>query len=125
MISYVIIEILHQIPLTIPNENFDIHTFFFIILHKSRYPFGFDVTRPRFVEIRVFPLFFKPAFVDFFTANNVLVHCSRTHKLHFSVTFSLKMGLIVLFTHLKIISQIILLQCFQFQFLVLVKISCI
>ena len=34
-----------------------------------------------------------------------------TYKSHFSVTFSLKMGFTVLFTHLKII----LLQCFQFQ----------
>ena len=34
-----------------------------------------------------------------------------THKLHFSATFSLKMGPMTLFTHLKIIS----LQCFQFQ----------
>ena len=48
-------------------------------------------------------------------------HCTihETYKLHFSVTFSLKMGPMVLFTHLKII----LLQCFQF--LVSVKISCI
>ena len=37
------------------------------------------------------------------------VHCSWTHKFHFSTTFSLKIGLMVLFTHLKII----LLQCFS------------
>ena len=42
----------------------------------------------------------------------------KSHKLHFSETFSLKMGLTVLFTHLKII----LLQCFQFQFSVSAKI---
>ena len=35
----------------------------------------------------------------------------RSHKLHFSTTFSLKMGLTSLFTHLKNI----LLQCFQFS----------
>ena len=35
-----------------------------------------------------------------------------THKYHFSTIFSLKIGLTILFTHLKII----LLQCFQFQF---------
>ena len=35
----------------------------------------------------------------------------RTHKLHFSSTFSLKMGLTALFMHLKNI----LLQCFQFS----------
>ena len=34
-----------------------------------------------------------------------------THKLHFSANFSLKMGPMILFTHLKIIS----LQYFQFQ----------
>ena len=39
------------------------------------------------------------------------VHCSRTHKFYFSATFSLKMGPIVLFIHLKII----LLQYFQFS----------
>ena len=37
------------------------------------------------------------------------VHCSWTHKFHFSTTFSLKMGLTILFTYLKII----LLQCFS------------
>ena len=36
MISYVIIEILYQIPSTKHNENFVIHTFFYIILHESR-----------------------------------------------------------------------------------------
>ena len=35
--------------------------------------------------------------------NSARMHYSRTHKLHFSVTFSLKMGPTVLFTHLKII----------------------
>ena len=43
--------------------------------------------------------------------NNGSVHCSRDHKPHFLVTFSLKMGFTTLFTHLKII----LLQCFQFS----------
>ena len=38
------------------------------------------------------------------------VHCLRTHKFNFLTTFSLKMSLTVLFTHLKII----LLQYFQF-----------
>ena len=37
------------------------------------------------------------------------MHCLQTHKFHFSAIFSLKMGLTVLFTHLKII----LLQCFS------------
>ena len=35
--------------------------------------------------------------------------CLQTYKFHFSATFSLKIGLTVLFTHLKII----LLQCFS------------
>ena len=38
-----------------------------------------------------------------------IVYCSRTYKFYFSVTFSLKMGPTILFTHLKII----LLQCFS------------
>ena len=45
----------------------------------------------------------------------------RSHKLHFSATFSLKMGPTVLFTHLKII----LLQCFQFSVFSFSKISSI
>ena len=49
------------------------------------------------------------------------VYCSRTHKFHFSVTFSLKMGPTALFTYLKII----LLQYFQFQFLISANISSI
>ena len=53
--------------------------------------------------------------------NSAFVHCLRTHKFYFLVTFSLKMGLTILFTHLKII----LLQYFQFQFSVSAKISSI
>ena len=48
-------------------------------------------------------------------------YCSWFHKYHFSATFSLKMGFTILFTHLKII----LLQCFQFQFLISATISSI
>ena len=77
-------------------------------------PFGFKLLwRLRFCSA-VFSFFFflvQPAFVDFCTVNSAFVHCSRTHKFHFSATFSLKMGPTVLFTHLKNIS----LQCFQFQ----------
>ena len=46
-----------------------------------------------------------------FPVNSASVHCLWTHKFHFSATFSLKMGLTALFTHLKII----LLQRFQFS----------
>ena len=46
----------------------------------------------------------------FFLANQCTpCNCSWTHKFHFSATFSLKIGLTVLFTHLKII----LLQYFS------------
>ena len=42
------------------------------------------------------------------------VHCLRTHKFYFSTTFSLKIGLTVLFTHLKIILlQFFLVFSFQ------------
>ena len=36
MMSYITIKTLHQIPSTTYNENFVIHTFFFIILHEFR-----------------------------------------------------------------------------------------
>ena len=48
-------------------------------------------------------------FLPFFSQLVHTVHCSWTHKFHFSATFSLKMGSTVPFTHLKII----LLQCFS------------
>ena len=65
--------------------------------------------------------FFKPYYLIKSTLKSTSVHCLRTHKFRFSVTFSLKIGPTILFTHLKII----LLQCFQFQFSVLTKISSI
>ena len=59
---------------------------------------------------------FWPSFM-----NSISVHCLRTHKFHFLSNFLLKMGLIVLFTHLKII----LLQYFQFSIFSFSKISSI
>ena len=43
------------------------------------------------------------------------VHCSQIHKFHFSITFSLKMGSTVLFTHLKIIllQYFLVFSCIQ------------
>ena len=55
--------------------------------------------------------FLVTVLVDFLSVNSVSVHCLRTHKFHFSATFSLKMGPTALFTHLKIN----LLQYFQFS----------
>ena len=63
----------------------------------------------------------QPQQLTLSTVNSAFVHCSRSHKLHFSATFLFKMGPTALFTHLKIIS----LQCFQFQFSVSAKISSI
>ena len=55
-----------------------------------------------------FFFWFQPHFLTKSTVNSAPMHCSWTHKFHFSVTFSLKISHTVLFTHLKII----LLQCF-------------
>ena len=53
----------------------------------------------------------------FFSQSVHIVHCSWTHKFHFSATFSLKMGRTVLFTHLKIILlQYFSVFSFSFQF---------
>ena len=49
--------------------------------------------------------------IDFSTMNSASMHCSRIHKFYFLATFSLKIGLTILFAHLKII----LLQYFQFS----------
>ena len=56
-----------------------------------------------------------------FPVNSAFVHCSWTHKFHFSTTFSLKIGPTALFTYLKNI----LLQCFQFSVFSFSKISSI
>ena len=57
--------------------------------------------------------FFFPSYNFFTFLPWTVLPCTvhRFHKLHFSITFSLKIGPTVLFTHLKII----LLQCFQFS----------
>ena len=70
-----------------------------------------------------FFFFLQPHNMTKSTMNSAQMHCLRTHTFHFSATFLLKMGPIILFTHLKII----LLQCFhfQFQFSVSTKISSI
>ena len=57
--------------------------------------------------------------VDFSAVNSASVYCLCSHKFHFSTIFSLKIGLTVLFTHLKII----LLQYFQFSVFNFSKIS--
>ena len=73
------------------------------------------------VSALFFFFFFKPHYFTKSTVNSARMHCSQTHKFHFSATFSLKMGPTILFTHLKII----LLQYFQFQFSISAKISLI
>ena len=56
-------------------------------------------------------------FSIFFSQSVHIVHCLWTHKFHFSKTFSLKMSLTVLFTHLKIILlQYFSVFSFSFQF---------
>ena len=55
------------------------------------------------------------------SVNNISVHYLWTHKLHVSITFSLKIGPTILFTHLKII----FLQYFQFSVFSFSKINSI
>ena len=63
-----------------------------------------------------------PFFIFFGFSRNIWLSLPWTvHKFHFSATFLLKMGLMILFTHLKII----LLQYFQFQFSISATISSI
>ena len=55
-------------------------------------------------------------FIDFSTMNSVFVYCLWIYKFHFSAIFSLKMGLMILFTHLKIICYNVFSFSFSFQF---------
>ena len=76
--------------------------------------FGSNLIGVCVFQARVFSFFFfffPAAMWTKSSVNSASVHCSRTYKLHFLTTFSLKIGLMTLFTHLKII----LLQCFQFS----------
>ena len=90
---------------------------------NTKWVFGLRVCASKFF-LYTFFFFFFPSKLQVLTkssVNSVFMHCSRTHKLHFLATFSLKMSPTALFTHLKIIS----LQCFQFQFSVSAKINSI
>ena len=99
-------------------------------------PFGFIEAAFAFVISCVFVLFFFFLFsrvleecgyclmnsshkCRLFPVNSAFVYCSWTQKFHFSTTFSLKISLTALFTHLKNI----LLQCFQFSVFSFSKIS--
>ena len=107
--------------------NSHILFFFFLVSCLSSHPFHQPAIiyfklcvwiarlRVHVFSFCVFLFFFffsKPQLLTKSFMNSIFVYCLWTHKLHFSVTFSLKMGPTALFTHLKIIS----LQCFQFQF---------
>ena len=72
---------------------------------------GVCVSPLRFFIFYFLFIFFSPQQLTLSTVNSACVHCLRSHKLHFSAIFLLKMSPTVLFTHLKIIS----LQYFQFQ----------
>ena len=92
------------------------------------YEFGFELSVVAFVFSDFFFLsffflffFFQPHYLIKSTVNSAFMHGLQTHKFYFSAIFSLKMGPTALFTHLKII----LLQYFQFQFSVSIKISSI
>ena len=74
-----------------------------------------------FPQFFFFFFYFQPQWLTRSSVNSAQVYCSRTHKLHFLSTFSLKIGSTVLFTHLKII----LLQYFQFLIFNFSKISSI
>ena len=71
------------------------------------------------LRFSLFVFWFSPPWLTLSTST--FVYYLQSHKLQFSATFLLKIDLTVLFTHLKII----LLQFFQFQFLILAKISSI
>ena len=74
---------------------------------ETRWPFGSKL----FLRLRFWSCVFLYFFFFFFfsrltlsTVNSAFMHCLRSHILHFSATFLLKMGPTALFTHLKIIS---------------------
>ena len=86
------------------------HTFFLSLLldeminslHEVNYvPVWFQL-KPAF-SVFCFFFWFQLHYLTKSTVNSAFMHCLQTHKFHFSVTFSLKMGPMTLFTHLKII----------------------
>ena len=92
------------------------------VLSFLRFLFFFFFTPfPQQAALFMYGTWTVAATFDRSSVNSSSVHYSRTHKFHFLSNFSLKMGLTVLFTHLKII----LLQCFQFSVFSFSKISSI
>ena len=94
------------------------------INHRHQYRYIVLVWIELISAASAFPQFFffssfQPQWLTRSSVNSALVHCSRSHKLHFLSTFSLKMGPTALFTYLKII----LLQYFQFSVFSFSKIS--
>ena len=83
----------------------------FKIKSKTKCPIGFKLLwRLRFCYAVFFFFFhFSLHLLTFPRMNSAFVHYLQTYKFYFSVTFSLKMGSTVLFTHLKIILLIIIL----------------
>ena len=79
-----------------------VFSFFFLLQHAFQ-----GDKRLLFMNSSSIFLTFQPLFISLW----VLCTTYETHKLHFSVILSLKMGLTTIFIHLKII----LLQCFQFS----------
>ena len=57
-----------------------------------------------FSTFSFFFFFSNPQLLTLSTVNSVYVYCLWSHKLYFLAIFLLKIGLITLFTHLKIIS---------------------
>ena len=88
-----------------------------------KYVFGLGWKLRLHFSFHVLPFFFLVSHNIWLSLLWIVHPCTvqGSHKLHFSATFSLKMGPTVLFIHLKIIS----LQCFQFQFSVSAKINSI
>ena len=108
------VTLLHLVPIAISQhqEQTPVYTVSNSIVScyiKVSFRLGWNAVCLRFSPF--FVIFFKADFVDFQHVNSALVYYLRSHKYHFSATFSLKMGPTVLFTHLKII----LLLCFQFS----------
>ena len=92
-VCIIVCNSLCEINVTHWSRNFNACFLGLVWIQLLRFTFAFSA----------FFFFSRAGFVDFSTLNNAAMPCLRTHKHHFSITFSLKMGPTVLFTHLKII----------------------
>ena len=85
-------------------------------LHEVNYvPVWFQLKLMFSVFCFYFYFLFQPYYLTKSTVNSAFMHCLRTHKFYFSVTFSLKMGLMTIHTFKNYFAIVFSVSVFSFN----------